>query len=578
MHRTLQSLAAALAVISLMVEVASAAIHPAPVGGQAVAYLLPPVGPVAQATTPTGTPQAEGAEALPPIRAAVTSSPALTATQLPPEEQGVAPLATPAPVEADLDAAYSGALAGTIVANRSDSNARFFLEGATFDLAAGRSVGLPLPRAAAVLNLFNCDAGAAESQPGCYWDPYLLASDGFYEILDGDEAGRVTALILLEAGTPPSNQLWVHNRTGKRENIVHNDQTYELPPATVAEFPVSDSVPGILYLRSCIHVGQESRCEWTPQSAEAGIYYALVEMTTNGAQPNSWISSVTLQPVLAKAGEAPEAPPQMLCRLEVPTINIRSGPGLEYEITAKVRETENGPGTVLVVGRDASGEWLAVDDRVARGGWVTASAQYIRCDGDIANLPERDVSDGRLVEGPTPTPEPAPTAAVAAAPTATPVAAEPTAAVPTEVQEIQTPAATDTPEIAAPEPEVTATPEVQATPEALAETATPEPEPAAPAVPPGLAMLVITNGFHQDIRFTLDQSYRVVEGPSEYDLKPGESSSILVFPGQLSFTASSAWNGLSGNSVYDIAGDETANLWLQFIPAADGSGQWQLIY
>jgi hypothetical protein len=91
-------------------------------------------------------------------------------------------------------------------------------------------------------------------------------------------------------------------------------------------------------------------------------------------------------------------------------------------------------------------------------------------------------------------------------------------------------------------------------------------------------MLVITNGFHQDIRFTLDQKYRAVEGPSEYDLKPGESSSILVFPGELSFTASSAWNGLSGNTVYNITADETANLWLQFIPATNGSGQWQLIY
>ena len=108
----------------------------------------------------------------------------------------------------------AGILAGTIIANRTEASVRYFVEGQTYDLAPLRSVGLQLPRATAVLNLFNCDSGKSESDPACFWDPYLLKQDGFYEVVTGADAGAAANLILREAGAPPANQIWVQNRTG----------------------------------------------------------------------------------------------------------------------------------------------------------------------------------------------------------------------------------------------------------------------------------------------------------------------------------------------------------------------------
>src|SRR5690606_34382421 len=90
----------------------------------------------------------------------------------------------------------------------------------------------------------------------------------------------------------------------------------------------------------------------------------------------------------------------MVCTVLVPALNVRSGPGLEYEILTKVRGTENDPGDVLVIGRDQTGQWLAVDERVALGGWITGSASFVQCEGDVAALPETEIIDGRLASSP----------------------------------------------------------------------------------------------------------------------------------------------------------------------------------
>jgi hypothetical protein len=87
---------------------------------------------------------------------------------------------------------------------------------------------------------------------------------------------------------------------------------------------------------------------------------------------------------------------QMLCTLLVPVLNVRSGPGLQYEIIAKVRGTETEVGTVLIIGRDVTFEWLAVDEVVAPGGWITGSANFVACDGAISDLPVAEITDGRL--------------------------------------------------------------------------------------------------------------------------------------------------------------------------------------
>jgi len=437
-----------------------------------------------------------------------------------------------------LDAEYAGPIEGTIIANRTEANVRFFVEGATYELAPLRSIGLTLPRVTAVLNLFNCDATLPETQAGCFWDPYLLDRDSFYEVVSGEESGSVAALTLQTAGTPPSNQVWLQNRTGKREQIFYAGETYELPPSTVQEFTTAADTPAIFYLRSCLEVADRTVCEWSPNDANPGFYYALVEVNDNGAVPDSQVNALQLQAIVSSEGAppgditTPDAPLQVVCHVQVPALNVRSGPGLQYQIISKVRSSEQAPATVLIIGRDAGGEWLAVDDEVAPGGWVTGSSGFVTCQGDVSVLPVAEVTDGSLVP--------------------TPVAAAPSAPV-----ENNTATGGDQ------EPVAEASPAVET--------------PSAPqTAPPGQALLVVHNGFEQQVRFTMDQRYRVEIGASEFDLQPGQSVNILVYPGMITFSASTPWRGLSGNDDIIIDAEQTRDLWITFVPDPDGSGRWLL--
>lgn len=439
---------------------------------------------------------------------------------------------------AALDAEYAGPIEGTIIANRTEVKVRFFVEGATYELAPLRSIGLSLPRVTAVLNLFNCDAALPETQEGCFWDPYLLNRDSFYEVIGGQGVG----LTLQAAGTPPANQIWLQNRTGKREQVFYAGETYELPPSAVQAFTTEAAdTPAILYLRSCLEATERTVCEWAPNDAKPGFYYALVEVNVSGAMPGSQVNALELQPIVSGGGEVADTPPQITCQLQVPVLNVRSGPGLQYQIISKVRSTEQAPATVLVIGRDAASEWFAVDDRVAPGGWVTGSSGFVTCTGDTTALPIVEVTDGRLA--------PTPVAAAPAAPADNTTTTD--AGGSTTAPAAATPAET--------EPVAAATPTT-----------------AVQSVPPGQALIVVHNGFDQQIRFTLDQRYRVEVGPSEYDLQPGQSISLLVYPGQVTFSASTPWRGISGNDDFMIEEQQTRDLWITFVPDPDGSGRWLL--
>ncbi|MEZ4867085.1 MAG: hypothetical protein R3C14_37525 [Caldilineaceae bacterium] len=459
--------------------------------------------------------------------ATVTST---TAPATPASDQLTPTADTATESESALDAEYAGPIEGTVIANRTELNVRFFVEGATYQLDPQRSVGLSLPRGTAVLNLFNCDAALPESQAGCYWDPYLLDRDNFYEIVRGADAGKVASLTLQNAGTPLGNQILVQNRTGKREPVFYQGETFELPPSTVHEFTTATDAPAIFYLRSCLELSDRTVCEWAPANANPGYYYALKEMTINGALPGSLIHTVSLDPIFSDQGGPLETAPQLVCQLQVPVLNVRSGPGLEYQIISKIRSSDQQFATVLVVGRDPSSQWLAVDDRVAAGGWVTGSSSFVQCNGDIASLPEAEVKNGELA--PTPIPAPA--------------VAEETAPAPA--------------------------------PEAPAEETAPPTQPAPLSIPAGQALIIVNNGFDQQIRFTLDQVYRVELGPSEFDLQPGDSISLLVYPGQIAFSASTPWRGLSGNADFTIEEKESRTLWVVFVPDPDNSGRWLLQY
>ena len=453
----------------------------------------------------------------------------------------ISPLTTTTSVETALEAEP---LQGTIIANRSEQVARFFLEGETYQLTAGRSQGMELPRSTTVLNLFNCAGDLPVDTSGCFWDPYLIQQDGFYEIYDEANAGDDAKLMLREAGAPPTGQVWVQNRTGQAESIVFKENVYEILPTSVLEFPVSTGVPAILYVRSCLTIDNQSACEWAPKTLDAGVYYAMVEVDTPGSQSGSTRTTIDLRPVVGEGEEsetvevAGPTMPSIVCNVVVPALNVRSGPGLQYDIISKVRTTDGTAVTVGVTGRSADNEWLTVEASVAEGGWINNSPSFIACNGDVMGLP--------IVEAPAPpTPQAAPI-------TEAPVASDSTVIVP-EPQTTPVPATGDQ----------TATPV-----EDGAETATPT----GPVIPEGQALLIVNNGFQHEMRFTLDQMYRPQDGPSEFDIQPGGSIAIVVYPGDIPFTASTPWSGLSSNASVQVLADQSLTLWLRF--ESEPGGTW----
>ena len=475
------------------------------------------------------------------------------------------------PVDATaLDAAYGAILEGTIIANRTDAPIRFFVEGRTYEVAPLRSIGLELLRDTAVLNLFNCDASKSDADAGCFWDPYLLARDGFYEVVIGQQIGADIMVSLRTAGAPPANQIWIQNRTGERETVIVNNELFEVPPAVVQEFTVAPDAPVIVQLRSCIDAGDQRVCEWAPQGVEAGYYYGLVRNDTPGPA-STRLTSLSLQGIIASNGETVKAPPQALCRLRVPTLNVRSGPGLEFPIIAKIRGTESEPGSVVVVGFDATQTWMQVTERVARNGWVTSNPEFILCEGDLAALP---VAGQPVAAGATPTEAVAAADAAATQAPAAVVAAPPATEAAPAVEAEATPVVAEAPPAeAAPAPAEEA---------AVAETPTEEATPTLQAaeVPDGLARIVVNNPFDQVIRFTLDQKYRPERDnlAGEWDMQPGDQVSILVYPGVIAFSVSTPWRGLSDNAELTIAEKEERQLWIWFVPDPVEKDKWNLVY
>ncbi len=445
-------------------------------------------------------------------------------------------------VPANFAPAPEGVVAGTVIANRTESLVRFFAEGSTYDLAALRSTGLALSRPSNVINLYNCDAALGVEQLGCFWDPYLLERDGFYEIVTGKDAGALKSLILRAAGTPPDNQVWIQNRAGRDEDLYFGTQMRSLPEGALEQFSVAKDGVGVFYLRSCVvTIDGASVCEWSSHSAEPGGYYALVDQSRPGGVAGTTVSNLDLQAILGAtvdgtAGSATPAtaaePPQTICKLAVPALNVRSGPGLSFDIVSKVRSTDVEVATIVVTGRTTASDWLRVDETIAPGGWVIAGSEYLTCDGDINALPA--LAESELPATPTPLP-----VEVVPADLGTPV----------DATTLGDATVTSPDDAAAPDP---------------ANAANSDSGVAAPALPIGTAMLTVHNVFDREVRFTLDQRYRLEPGASEFDLLPGASVSVIVYGGPVPFTASSPWQGLSGNTTIPLAEGERRDIYLTF--------------
>jgi hypothetical protein len=455
-------------------------------------------------------------------------------------------------------------LTGTILANRSGVTTTFFLEGRLYELPPLRSTGVVLARPLTVLTLYNCEIGSSQAAADCFWDPYPVRQDGFYEIINGADAGAPLSLILEEAGAPPVDQVWLQNRTGHLEQFMFGDELYELENSHVLELPLNDEgtaegETAEIYIRRCLGVAQRSVCEWLPQTVVGGVYYALIDETTAGVLPNSAITTIRLDLVMGEERLAilvtptPEPTPEptapaaeenapavaaedaIFCQIQVPTLNVRAGPGTEYLVIGQIRGTEPSGGRFAVAGRSEANEWLAVDEGVIPGGWVINSPNFVICEGETQPLAVARVTDGRLASA-TPTPTPAPVADADAA--------------------------------------------AEANTESAEEGADPEPtaQPGEGGIPEGQILLIATNAFDQDIRFTLSApEHGLPEGtPSEYDLKPGDSVRFVIRAGRIQFSASSPFRSSSGNAEFFMDEGSARELFLRFVQSTDDANRWEL--
>lgn len=491
-------------------------------------------------TAPTATPSPTSSSVVSPP---ATPSPTLVVTQpvaaLPAGDAAIGPAAIAPPL------ADSAILSGTIIANRTLVTVTFFLEGRLYSIKRLRSFAIRLPRPAAVLSLYNCEGDALAPAEDCFWDPYLIRQDGFYEVYNGAALNQPVQLRLQEASAPPTDQVWVHNRTGREQRVYYGGQETILAPAAVQEIAITSQEDPVFFLSSCVILGQDAACEWLPQKAKGGIYYALVEVVTPGGLPDSAVRAAVLQPIVANVPSlamasaaaplgavaapaadaaapiaAPAAAPsatRLTCRLQVPTLNVRSGPGLQYLILSTLERPQQGQRPVTVVGRDPRGDWLAVDPRTVAGGWIIASERFVVCDGEIAALPVAEVTDGRLAPTATPAPQ-------AARPAAAGGELPPTV----------------------------------------------EPAPTATPAPSNKAILIVQNVYDDEVTFTISPIV-------EERLRPGQSIRLELEPGRITFSVGTP-RGYSGNAEMTLGAGDTRQLFLHFEPETIGSKVFVLKY
>lgn len=497
------------------------------------------------ATQPlSGTTQAVSGTLLTPVQA----QPPITATgQITPTTGVTATLtatltATPTPASQlpIVELLPDEVLTGTVVHNRSDVSVFFFLGNDLYQLPADRGVGLAMARPLAALTLFSCAAEVTDD-PTCDWVSYPIRRSALYEIsADAAVPGQANLQLAL-ASAPPLDVAQIQNRTGAESTIVREDELLIIANTSTIVLDGLDETGGVVSLPRCLQTNSQRICEWLPTPLQGGIYYTLFEERgpsgINGVTiVQGRLNPLLMQEVLMTPTPTPEPEPVGIqCQAQIPSLNVRSGPGTSFSVISKLRPAEENRGQVLAVGRTADGEWLAVDPRIAEGGWVANVARWLVCEGDINDLPV-------MAEGGQPAPilsQPAPSA-TPAPPPAEEAAAE----------------------------------------EAAAEEAAELPSETNASLEPGpeQALLIATNAFDQPIRFTLDAAlHGLPEGtPSEYDLEPGKSLRFVIRAGRVQFSASTAWRNGAGNANFELGEGASRELFLRFEPSINNADQWEM--
>ncbi|MBI3957592.1 MAG: SH3 domain-containing protein [Chloroflexi bacterium] len=474
------------------------------------------------ATRPASRLQLTPVAAQPVISVPVTVTVVVTVTAPPPVVATPAPAAQLPVVELRPDEVVTG----TIVLNRTEKALFFFLDNDLYELPANRATGLLLARPLAGLTLFTCAADVTDDA-ACQWISYPIRRSAFYEVSADAAATGSANLRLAVAAAPSLDAAWIHNRTGADAAFLWGEEALTITNTGLAVLDATAAAQTTLYLPHCLQTSSQRICEWLPTAYSGGVYYALRENRKPAGINGVTVARSELEPLLIQEAlmtptPTPEPQPQgILCQTQIPSLNVRSGPGTNYLIIGKLRTSEENQGRVLAVGRTVNGDWLAVDPRFVEGGWVANAPQWLICDGDFDLLPVVEIA-GEQQARPIPPP-----------------------ALPSE----QIP------------------------------TSTPERESGSPTAPgPKQALLIATNSFDYPIRFTLDPaSHGLPEGtPSEYDLQPGQSMRFIIRAGRVQFSASTAWRNGAGNAEFEMAEGASRELFLRFEPSTTDSDLWEM--
>lgn len=171
------------------------------------------------------------------------------------------------------------------------------------------------------------------------------------------------------------------------------------------------------------------KTESATPSATVGAATIITDITENVTEgvmrevaiPEETVAtSASAADVATSTAEATQRIDTITARLDTDkarALNIRSGPGAEYARVGAIDAEE----TLVVTGRNAAGDWLAVELPDATTGW--AAAYYLLVTGDVTTLPEIQVSAAEEAATETtpsttttPTESPTPAASAAAAP------------------------------------------------------------------------------------------------------------------------------------------------------------------
>ncbi|MCG3212033.1 MAG: hypothetical protein FOGNACKC_05680 [Anaerolineae bacterium] len=152
-------------------------------------------------------------------------------------------------------------------------------------------------------------------------------------------------------------------------------------------------------------LGKNAAGDWWQIDFDSGPAWVAAEVV-------EFVGDAAAVPVVEveAAPVATASPTPQPASISVPAggVNVRSGPGLNFELLGRLNENS----VVTVIGKDETGEWWQVDYPAAKDGTAWVAVAVVKFSGNAAGLPVvRPVAPNAT---PTPSPSPTPTVPVIA--------------------------------------------------------------------------------------------------------------------------------------------------------------------